>query len=152
MGLSDIGLIWTFTVLANFFFNLGIGILFIYKSKKTNARLLGYFGLYIIFAGLCWTGILIDIFSIVLTGTNVEIPNNFISVIGYFWMAPSGLMIMIISAEIVLPNKKWILIGSFTLLAVIYEILIFVDPINSFSVEYPQNPGESLIYDYIVLE
>ena len=83
MPFSEIGLIWAFTILASISLNFSLGILFLYKSKKTNARLLGYFGLYAIFAALSGTGVLIDIFSIFLTGFNVENPNNFISVISY---------------------------------------------------------------------
>ena len=82
MPFSEIGLIWAYTILASLSLNYSIGILFIYKSKKNNARLLGYFGLYAILAGLSGTGALIDIISIFLTGFNAENPNNFISVIG----------------------------------------------------------------------
>jgi len=152
MPFSEIGLIWAITILASLSLNYSIGILFLYKSKKTNARLLGYFGLYAILAGLSGTGALIDIISIFLTGFNAENPNNFISVIGYIWLLPIGLMIMLVSAEIVLPNKKWIIIGIYTLIASIYELLILIDPNNSFSAEYPQNLGETLIYEYLVYE
>jgi len=48
MAFSEIGLIWAYTVLASLSLNYSIGILFLYKSKKNNARLLGYFGLYAI--------------------------------------------------------------------------------------------------------
>lgn len=152
MAFSEIGLIWAYTILISISLNYSIGILFLYKSKKTNARLLGYFGLYAILAALCGTGTLIDIFSIFLTGSNAENPNNFISVMNYIWLVPSGLMIMIISAEIVLPNKKWIIIGSYILIAIVFEVLILINPNNSFSAEYPQIPGETVIYEYLVLE
>ena len=152
MPFSEIGLIWAYIILASLSLNFSLGILFLYKSKKNNARLLGYFGLYAILAGLTGTGTLIDIITIFLTGSNVENPNNFISVIGYMWTAPAGLMIMLVSSEIVLPSKKWILRGFYLLLAIPFEVLILIDPNNSFSAEYPQNPGETLIYEYLVFE
>jgi len=152
MAFSEIGLIWAYTILASLSLNFSIGILFLYKSKKNNARLLGYFGLYAILAGLSGTGTLIDIITIFLTGSNAENPNNFISVIGYIWIGPAGLMIMLVSAELVLPKKKWIIIGSYILIAIIYELLILIDPNNSFSAEYPQTAGETVIYEYLVFE
>ena len=45
MPFSEIGLIWAYTILASLSLNYAIGILFLYKSKKNNARLLGYFSL-----------------------------------------------------------------------------------------------------------
>jgi len=152
MPFSEIGLMWASTILASLSLNYSIGILFVYKSKKNNARLLGYFGLYAILAGLTGTGTLIDIITIFLTGFNAENPNNFISVIGYIWVVPAGLMIILVSAEIVLPKKKWIIVGSYLLIAITYGILILIDPNNSFSAEYPQNPGETVIYEYLVFE
>ena len=138
MALAEIELMWAITIVASLCLNYLIGFLFLYKSKKANARLLGYFGLYAIFAGLNGTGALIDIFSIFLTGSNAENPNNFISVIGYIWVGPAGLMITIVSTEIATPNKKWIIRGSFILIIIIYEVVILFDPNNSFSVVYPR--------------
>jgi len=152
MPFSEIGLMWASIILASLSLNYFIGILFLYKSRKNNARLLGYFALYAILAALTGTGTLIDIITIFITGSNAENPNNFISVIGYMWAAPSGLMIMLVSSEIVLPSKKWILRGFYLLLAIPFEVLILIDPINSFSAEYPQNPGDTLIYEYLVFE
>lgn len=151
MPFSEIGLIWAITILGSLVLNFSIGFIFLYKSKKTNARLLGYFGLYVIFAFLCGTGTLIDIISIFLTGDNIENPNNLISILNYIWLGPAALMIMIVSTEIVLPNKKWIILGALILIITILTVLILIDPNNSFNAEPPQNPGETVIYEYLVL-
>ncbi len=152
MPFSEIGLIWAITILVSLTLNFSIGFIFLYKAKKTNARLLGFFGLYVIFAFLCGTGTLIDIISIFITGDNVKNPNNLISILNYIWLGPSALMIMIVSTEIVLPNKKWIILGVLILIITILTVLIFIDPNNSFNAEPPQNPGETVIYEYLVLE
>ncbi|MFX1588117.1 MAG: hypothetical protein ACFFC1_08180, partial [Promethearchaeota archaeon] len=152
MPFSEIGLIWAITILVSLTLNFSIGFIFLYKAKKTNARLLGFFGLYVIFAFLCGTGTLIDIISIFITGDNVENPNNLVSILNYIWLGPAALMIMIVSTEIVLPNKKWIILGALILIITILTVLIFINPNNSFNAEPPQNPGETIIYEYLVLE
>ena len=54
---------------------------------------------------------------------------------------------MYIGAELLTPKAKWYIVIVFIILGVIFNIVIFLDPLNSFMFNPPDNPGESLI-DY----
>ena len=45
------------------------------------------------------------------------------------------------------PKKKWYILGVFSVLAIFYELILFIDTINSFNFIYPNNLGEDLIDD-----
>ena len=71
-----------------------------------------------------------------------------ISILNYIWLVPAGLIIMIVSTDIITPNKKWIIRGLFILIGIIIDVLVIFDPINSFDAIPPHNPGETIIYEY----
>ena len=54
----------------------GIGLFFIYKSKKTDAKLLIYVSIVGICFGLQYLGSFIDFVTILLTDNNMDNPNG----------------------------------------------------------------------------
>ena len=68
-------------------FSIIIGILFIYKSRKTKVILLTYSGFMIIFAGLMFLGPIVDFLSILITGYNLDNTFGLYGILSYIWTA-----------------------------------------------------------------
>ena len=132
---------------------ISLGIFFIYKSKKTNAKLLYYFGFASIFAGLTWLGRFVAFYAILLTGTNMNNSYGLNGIIGGFWGPLTWIIAIYIGNELMIPEKKElkrVIIFAYVILGFIYEILILSDPMGSFGFVYPSTPGEDLIDVYHV--
>ena len=91
-------------------FGIIIGILFIYKSRETKVILLSYSGFLIIFAGLMFLGPIIDFFSILITGYNLDNSFGFYGIMSYIWTAPLVITAIYIGAELVLPEYQKLLL------------------------------------------
>lgn len=139
-GLSSSGLV---------IFGCAIGLFCIYKSRKSEAKLLLYWGLASIFFGLSWLGDLIDFLTILLTGKNMVNAYGLHSLICFMWVPLYIIFAMYVCAELLTPKKKWYVIGVITILGIFFELFIFLDPIGSFTVVYPDKPGEDLINEGI---
>ena len=137
------GITETFILIYCFIF----GILLIYKSRVTNAKLLGYIGFVGIGTGLIGLGACIDFFTILLTGKNMDNTYSLRGLLGFMW-APIlvGILLVYIMAELLMPKLKWPLVTLSTIGAVIVELFLFLDPMSSLIYNYPSSPGEDLIY------
>lgn len=113
---------------------LGIifGLFFIYKGKKTNAKLLIYLGLANMFAGLMFLGVFMDFLSVLIIQQNM--PNNgIVAILSYIWFAPVILTAMYIGTELLTPKIKKYIILLILIIGIFFEIVVFVDPLNSFN-------------------
>ncbi|MFW9999741.1 MAG: hypothetical protein ACFE9Q_10885 [Candidatus Hodarchaeota archaeon] len=63
-----------------FFYYLIFGIYCLYQSRKKNVNLLLFLGLASIFGGLLWLGNIIDFFSILITGFNIDNTYGFVGI------------------------------------------------------------------------
>jgi hypothetical protein len=145
--LSLIGLIDGITAVGVVLTGIIFGVYFILKSKKSNANLLLFLGIIIMLAGLAFLGVFLDFLVVVSTGKNIINPYGLVGILSYIWIAPLIVIGMYIGAELLVPEKKKLLTIIYLGLMIIFEIIIFLDPLNSFNFVYPAKSGEALI-DY----
>ena len=138
LGLLD-GLTATGIILSATFFAL----LSLYKSIKLKAKLLTFAALTMLFVGFLWLGPFIDFILVTFTGTNIT-PIYFYSLLSYLWVAPTLIVAMYLGGELLMPKKKWILVGAFIILGVIFEYFLWFQTDQSF-IWTLNNPGEELI-------
>ena len=135
------GLTVMFVLISFFIF----GLFFIYKSKKTNAKLLFYVGLVAIFYGLAYLGSCVDFITILLTGNNMDNSYGLKGLLTHMWTPITIILILYIGSELLIPKKKWYIISINIVLGIVWELFIFFDPMGSFTFVYPESPGEKLI-------
>ena len=138
LGLLD-GLTAAGIILSATFFAL----LSLYKSIKLKAKLLTFAALTMLFVGFLWLGPFIDLILVVFTGTNIT-PIYFYSLLSYMWVAPVLIVAMYLGGELLIPKKKWILVGAFIILGIIFEYFLWFHTSESFTWTLI-NPGEDLI-------
>ena len=124
--------------------NLIIGFFSLYKANKLKAKLLTITSLTIIFVGLLWLGPTIDFLKILITDTNID-PVWVYPLLSYMWAAAGITFGMYIGGELLMPKKKWILVGIFIILSIAYEYFLFSDPQKSFEYVVPSPLGSDII-------
>ena len=131
---------------------LGIifGLFFIYKSRKTGAKLLLYLGLANMLAGLMFLGVFIDFLLVLTLEQNIE-NNGMVAILSYIWFAPAMITAMYIGAKLLIPKIKLHILSIVMVISIFFEIVIFMYPLSSFNFnpEPPLVPTENLI-DYNV--
>ncbi|KKL26998.1 hypothetical protein LCGC14_2389610, partial [marine sediment metagenome] len=127
------------------------GSISIYESKKNKAKLLFFTGICFIFGGLLWLGIVVDFFTVILTGANLDNSYGLQGILGYLWLPILMFSLMNIAGDLLVPKKKWYLISIYTILGIIYDVFFILDPIGSLDFKYPSNPGENLIGDPLAI-
>jgi len=133
-GLTASGIILSATIFA---------LLSLYKSVRLKAKLLTIAALAMLMVGFLWLGPFIDFILVTFTGTNIT-PIYFYSLLSYMWVAPALVFAMWLGGELLIPKKKWILIGTFILLSVVFEYFLWFQTDQSFTWTLA-NPGEELI-------
>lgn len=126
---------------------LALGIYCILKGRKLNTKLLLYLGLTTIFAGLMYLGVFLDFLIVLLTETNIPNANGEDALISYIWFAPLIVFAFYVGAQLTEPKAAKYIVPAFIVIGVIFEILIFIDPLGSFKFVDPPSPGVLLI-DY----
>ncbi len=131
-------------------FGIIFGLFFIYRAKKTNARLLAYLGLANMLAGLMFLGVFLD-FLFVLTIRENMANNGTVAILSYIWFAPVIIISMYIGAELLTPKIKRHIVIIILIISIVFEIIIFIQPLESFNFvpEPPDAPSINLI-DYNV--
>ena len=147
MPLSDIGWVDGITASCVLIISCIFGIYCLYRSRKTKANLVLCLGFTIIFAGLVFLGVVLDFWNVFFTGKNINNPNGFVGLISVIWFAPLIFLAIYIGAELMMPNKKWYIVTIYLILVILFEVLLFSDPLGSFLFIYPSKSGDELI-DY----
>jgi len=122
-GLTATGIILSATIFA---------LLSLYKSIKLKAKLLTVAALTMLFVGFLWLGPFIDFILVYFTGTNIT-PIYFYSLLSYLWVAPVLIFAMYLGGELLLPKRKWILVGVFIVLGIIFEYFLWFQTDQSFT-------------------
>lgn len=130
-------------------FGIIFGIFFLYKSRKSGARILTILGIVNILAGLMYLGVFTDFLVVLMTETNLDNTYGLVGILSYIWFAPIIILAIYIGAELLVPKKKWYLMILIIILSAIFEVLFILDPLGTFNFVDPVNPGEILI-DYNV--
>lgn len=145
MTLALEGWIDGLSALVLFIAGVSFGLVFMYKSIKTRAKLLFYFGLMMFFAGFLWLGGILDFFTILITDKNMDNTYGIKGILGYMWLAPLAITMIYIGTELIIPERKRIILTAFIISGVFFYIFLLLDPLGSLSFIYPEKPGEKLI-------
>ena len=150
MALSTIG--WVDGITASGVLLIGciLGLIFIYKSLKLEADVLLRIGLVTIFAGLAFLGVFVDFLIVLSTGHNIDNSTGIVGLLSYIWIAPFIIIAIYIGSELIFPEKKWYITIGFTILMIIFEVLIFLDPVGSFNFVPPKGGSGTALIDYNV--
>ena len=133
-------------------FGLLFGFFFIYKSKKTSAKILVALGLANLFAGLVYLGVFLDFVTVLITGVNIDNTYGLVGILSYIWLAPVIITAIYIGVKLLVPKFKWVILSLFVVLSILFEVIIFLYPFAAFNFGYPPSPGELLIdYNIIIL-
>lgn len=97
----------------------------------------------IIFAGLMFLGPVVDFFSLVFTGFNLDNSFGLYGILSYIWTAPLVLTAIYIGAELVLPSYQRLLLIIFVILSFIFELFIIIIPLAQF--EFTEPLGDVII-------
>jgi hypothetical protein len=138
-GLTATGIILSATI---------FGLLSLYKSIKLKAKLLTIAGLTMFFVGLLWFGPFIDFILVTFTGTNIT-PTPLYSLLSYTWVVPALVLALYLGGELLIPKKKWILIGVFIVLGLVFEYFLWFETTESFTWLAPGSPGFIIGQDLI---
>ncbi|MFW9936636.1 MAG: toll/interleukin-1 receptor domain-containing protein [Candidatus Thorarchaeota archaeon] len=107
------------------------GLIFIYKSKKLNIDLLMYSGLFFIIWGLGNIPQLYDFIIILINGAPSNIiPDEFLSIAKFIWTPFAFILGIYVGVELLIPKKKRYILIIYLTLGVVYEILLFIDPLE----------------------
>ncbi len=133
-GLTASGIILSATI---------FGLLSFYRANKLGAKLLAWAGLTMFFVGFLWLGPFIDFIMVVFFHTNIT-PIYLYSLLSYFWVAPALIVAMYLGGSLMFPKKKWVLVGIFIALGLVFEYFLWFQTSESFTWTLI-NPGEDLI-------
>ncbi|MBD3254369.1 MAG: hypothetical protein GF383_04710 [Candidatus Lokiarchaeota archaeon] len=119
------------------------GIISFYHARKLEAKLLAIAGLTMIFVGLFWLGPSTDFFMVLITGNNLQ-PEYLYGWLSYMWVAPAVFTAFYLGAELMVPEKKKVIVGIYGAIGLIFEILLFTMPIGEAGVFVfnPHGPGD----------
>ena len=119
------------------------GLLSLYKSIKLKAKLLTIAGVVMFLVGMLWLGPTVDFLMVLIWQTNIT-PIWVYSILSYLWVAPALLFSMWLGGELIVPKRKWILVGIFVVLGIVFEYFLWFQINDSFTWTLG-TPGEDLI-------
>ncbi len=125
------------------------GIYFYYIAKKTNIRLLSIMGIGLFVAGFSYLGICVDFLSILITGDNIDI--YLLAFLIWPFVPFAFLISFYVVAEILAPKKKMLIMIIYVIVAIIFELSIFLNTLGNITFIGPTIPGEELIEDSLTL-
>ena len=127
-------------------FGIAFGSFIFYKGFKVRARLLLVLGLSIIFAGLVILGPTTDFLTILITGKNLNNEYGIVGILSFMWTAPGVILAIYIGSELLFPEiKKHYTLSIFIIIGVIFEVLLFLYPLQSLTFTSPTISGEDII-------
>lgn len=135
--------------IGNYSIGVGMGIFAMYKATKTEANILLYFGVTILLLSQLYFSTILDFLILILTGQNMDNSYGLFSLLTYMWIGPTIILGMYIIFEVTIPEKKWYILPIFLVFSVVFEILLFFDPINSFKISYT-TPDGGIIHSSLV--
>ncbi len=150
MALTFIGWLNGITASGVFIFSILFGLFFVYKSRKAHLNLLLYLGMVYFFAGLVYSGDVLDFITVVLTGINVDNSFGIIGLINWMWFPGAVLSAMYIGAIILTPKNKWYIFSIYLVLGIIFELFLFINLSGSVTYDDPSPLGSDLINDNLV--
>ena len=145
-NLSLIGLLDGLTAACIVIFSVLFGIISFYHARKLEAKLLAVAGLVMVFVGLFWLGPATDFFNVMLTGENLS-PTYLYGWLSYMWITPAVIVAFYLGAELMVPEKKKIIVIFYGILGIIFEILLFSSPTLVFTTDSLMTPESGMLID-----
>jgi len=139
MVLSELGWFNGITALISMLLSLVIGIIFMYKSKKLGAKLLMIAGIMVITISGLYLGVSYDFLSYVFTNTNMENTFGLRGIMSYIWVPLIIILALYLGTTIMEIKKKWLILGIYIGLAVVYEYFLIFHANDSFDFVYSAN-------------
>ncbi|TFG09031.1 MAG: hypothetical protein EU539_00535 [Promethearchaeota archaeon] len=133
-GLTASGIILSSTI---------FGLLSFYNAKKLEAKLLAVAGVLMIFIGLFWLGPFSDFLSVLIFGKNIQ-PIYIYGWLSYIWVAPAIILAMYLGSELMVPEKKKIIMVFYGIIGIIFELFLFLDVSGTFIFSLTR-PGQDTI-------
>ena len=145
---SELGLLDGLTASLIILSSTTFGLLSLYKSIKMKAKLLTIAAMTMFFVGCFWLGPTIDFFMVLLTETNIT-PIKFYALFSYLWVAPALLFSMWLGGELLFPKKKWIIVGIYLILGIVFEYFLWFQTYESFIFTPPSSPGDLIDASFV---
>jgi len=120
------------------------GLLSLYKAKKLHAKLLAIAALTMFFVGCLWLGPFVDFIMVLFFNTNIS-PTWYYSLLSYTNVAPALIFAMYLGGSLLAPKRKWIIVGIYIILGVIFEYFLWLQNAQSFSYSTPLAGSGDLI-------
>lgn len=137
-GITSAGIVLSATV---------FGLFTLYKAIKLKAKLLGVAALTMFFVGLLWLGPFTDLIFLLTREENIGYPYPYeiYAILSYMWVAPTLVFAMYLGGELIWPKGKWIIVGIYIVLGVIFEMFLWFNTNHSFEELEPKVEGEYII-------
>ncbi|TFG09032.1 MAG: hypothetical protein EU539_00540 [Promethearchaeota archaeon] len=132
------------TALAVLIFGTIFGIYFLFKARRLEADLLIWAGILTILTGLFYLGATLEFLSVVIMGRSLDNTYGIHGLLAYIWVAPAIICAMYLGGELMIPKKKWIIVGIYIVLGIIFELFLIFDTMNAFIFDDPAISGEDL--------
>ena len=143
--LSQLGWIDALSIMFFFLFNTIFGLYLVYKSRKTNAKMLLIVGIAIISIGFGKIEFICDFISILLTGRNLDVDIYQRIFIHYTPSAFFAFFGVYVGVELLMrENKKYILI-IVLIMIILLQTVFYINPTNSINIIEPLISGQNLI-------
>jgi len=149
---SAIGVINALTVIIWFTLGLIWGIFSLIKSKKSKSYVLFSMGLAVLFISFLYSGLVLDSLLVLFTESNLD--TNIHGIFTFFWFGPLVIIGTYIFNELIAMNfklwLKYLILIYFSIISIIFEILLFLTHSSSIIYKIPSEPGQDLIDNILV--
>ncbi len=149
---SPIGVINALTVIIWFTLGLIWGIYSLIKSKKSKSYVLFSMGLAVLFISFLYSGLVLDSLLVLFTESNLD--TNIHGILTFFWFGPLVIIGTYIFNELIAMNFKlwfkYLILIYFSIISIIFEILLFLTHSSSIIYKIPSEPGQDLIDNILV--
>ncbi|MFW9939018.1 MAG: TIR domain-containing protein [Candidatus Thorarchaeota archaeon] len=146
--LSLVGWINGISVTFKVFFDFIVAIIFFYKYRKENVKILLYFAIAYLCGAIVFFTYFFDFMVILSTGTNTESSIFYnLAIVSYLIVGPFFLMLMFSGIDLLLKERRWYIMPFYLILMSIYEFFfIFINYSNALHLKSPTSTGENLIF------
>lgn len=148
--LSTIGWITGISATTALVLSCVVGIFLIYKSKKSNVKLLFYMGLLGILGGFWQLYTTLDFFLVLFTGKNISTEVIYTFTLAWIWPFIGGFFASLILFELLIQKFKWYLSILYLILTIVAFMFMIIDTSNNIYGILPDQPGKDLNEGYIV--
>ncbi len=102
-----------------------------------------------------FTGIVLDFFTILFTGKNLNNASGIHGILTFIWFAPTLSFGIYLGIEFLIPGVKKEFKNSilfiYIILAIIFDLFLLLDPFGTVDYKMPSNSGENLIDNVLIM-